>query len=232
MPRCTSYIGVRIILSPKSGSADKQREYPILAPSQGSLQGSGPVDYPMANTSPTDYKKLFLQAEERAKQTEELVRRTTFTELLHFCHSLLSEPLRAQTPSRSTTGSIPPPTGKYCPTRLALWTDCSARQQKIYSSVCKYLKPTAENPAQLFAPLTAHEEDAKRLVDLPISSEQGLEIFEKFAVEGHVRDIIKELYKIDVIRDSETCSALVYTVAAGAAPSVVALAFGSVLCFL
>lgn len=82
----------------------------------------------MANTSPANYKELFLQAEERAEQVEELLRRTIFTELLHFCHSLLSRPLKAQIPSRSTTGSIPSSTEKYCSIRLALWTDCSARQ--------------------------------------------------------------------------------------------------------
>ena len=43
---------------------------------------------------------------------------------------------------------------------------------------------------------------------------------------------MKQGIPADFIRDSETCSALVYTVAAGAAPSVVALAVRSVLCFL
>ncbi len=133
----------------------------------------------MANNSPTDYKKLFLQAKERQRQAEERVKQeterrkeeterrkqaeereknakdkerqerernqqTTFVELLRFCHSLLSRSLGVQSPSRSTTGNIPLPTGKYCPMRLALWTDCSAQQQNIFSSVCNYLQPTEE----------------------------------------------------------------------------------------
>ncbi|KAJ6133114.1 hypothetical protein N7471_008329 [Penicillium samsonianum] len=176
----------------------------------------------MANNSPTDYKKLFLQAEgrrrqeeERRKQAEEREkiaedkerqerernRRTTFIELIRFCHSLLSRPLRVETPSRSTTGNIPLPTGKYCPTRLAPWTDCSARQQKIYSSVCNYLQPTEEARARLFTPLIALKEDARRFDLRPISSEQGLENYERIAVEDHVRDIIAELCKIDAARD-------------------------------
>ncbi|CAG8095457.1 unnamed protein product [Penicillium olsonii] len=189
----------------------------------------------MANTSPTDYKKLFLQAEERQrqeserrkeaeerekqaderqrqeserrkeaeereKQQTERSRRTTFAELLRFCHSLLSRPLKFETPSRSTAGTIPPPTGKYCPTRLAPWTDCSAQQQKIFRSVCDYLKPTEEAGARLFTPLIALEEDARRLGLRPISSEQGLENYERTAVEDHVRDIIAELSKIDGAR--------------------------------
>jgi hypothetical protein len=167
-----------------------------------------PFDNPMANNSPTDYKKLFLQAEEGRKQAEEREkqerernRRTTFAELLRFCHNLLSRPLRVETPSRSTTGNIPLPTGKYCPTRLALWTDCSARQQNIYSSVCNYLQSTEEAQARLFTPLIALEEDARRSGLRPISSEQGLENYERIAVEDHVRDIIAELCKIDAARD-------------------------------
>ncbi|QQK39844.1 Protein kinase-like domain [Penicillium digitatum] len=169
----------------------------------------------MANNSPTDYKKLFLQekerrkqaeegrkqAEEGRKQAEERNRQTTFAELLHLCHSLLSRPLRFETPSRSTTGTIPLPIGKYCPTRLALWTDCSSRQQKIYSSVCNYLQPTEEAPARLFTPLIALEDCARRFGLRPISSEQGLENYERIAVEDHVRDIIAELCKIDAARD-------------------------------
>ncbi|KAG0152947.1 hypothetical protein PDIDSM_1906 [Penicillium digitatum] len=190
----------------------------------------------MANNSPTDYKKLFLQeeerrkqaeerrkqaeerrkqaeerrkqaeerrkqAEERRKQAEERNRQTTFAELLRFCHSLLAPPLRVETLSRSTTGNIPLPTGKFCPTRLALWTDCSSRQQKIYSSVCNYLQPTEEARAQLFTPLNVLKENARRFGLRPISSEQDLENYEQIAVEDHVRDIIAELCKIDAARD-------------------------------
>ncbi|QQK46652.1 Protein kinase-like domain [Penicillium digitatum] len=141
------------------------------------------------------------QEEEGRKQAEERNRQTTFAELLHLCHSLLSRPLRFETPSRSTTGTIPLPIGKYCPTRLALWTDCSSRQQKIYSSVCNYLQPTEEAPARLFTPLIALEDCARRFGLRPISSEQGLENYERIAVEDHVRDIIAELCKIDAARD-------------------------------
>ncbi|QQK47612.1 Protein kinase-like domain [Penicillium digitatum] len=109
------------------------------------------------------------QAEERWKQAEERDRQTTFAELLRFCHSLLAPPLRVETLSRSTTGNIPLPTGKFCPTRLALWTDCSSRQQKIYSSVCNYLQPTEEAPARLFTPLNALEYYARRFGLRPIS---------------------------------------------------------------
>ncbi|KAJ5657786.1 uncharacterized protein N7484_001435 [Penicillium longicatenatum] len=93
----------------------------------------------MADNSSPDYKGLFLQAEERRKQEEERRKQaeererqeaegrrqaeernqqTSFTELLKYCHEVLSRQLRVETPSRSTTGKIPLPTGKYCPTRL------------------------------------------------------------------------------------------------------------------
>ena len=50
----------------------------------------------------------------------ERTQKTTFSELLLHCHDLLSVPLRAHTPSKSTAGSIPLPVGKYCPRRLRL----------------------------------------------------------------------------------------------------------------
>ena len=78
---------------------------------------------------PTDYKALFLraeeerrheaelrrQAEQRERQERERNQQTTFEEFIQHCHDLLSRPLRAEKPSRSTTGKIPAPTGKHCP---------------------------------------------------------------------------------------------------------------------
>lgn len=54
------------------------------------------------------------QAEERRKQAEdegrlnrERNRPTTFVEFIRLCHNLLSRPLRVESPSSSTTGTIP-----------------------------------------------------------------------------------------------------------------------------
>lgn len=122
---------------------------------------------------PVDYKALYLkavedrkQAEEREKQAEERERRaedgrkqaeeearreternrkTTFEELIQHCHNLLSCPLRAQEPKKSTTGKIPSPVGKHCPLQLLPWTDCSTKQREIYSSVCRYLQPVGRD---------------------------------------------------------------------------------------
>lgn len=141
------------------------------------------------------------QAEDEGRQERERNRRTAFVELLRHCHNLLSRPLRVETASRSTTGTIPLPTGKYCPTRLEPWTDCPAQQQEIYNSVCNYFQPAEEARARLFTPLIALEEDARRFGLRPISSEQGLETYERIAVEDHVRDIVAQLCKIDAARD-------------------------------
>lgn len=89
----------------------------------------------MADHSTPNYKELYLQAEERRKQAEEREKQeaerrrqaeernqqTSFTEFLQHCHDLLSRQLRVEMPSRSTTGKIPLPTGKDCPTRLEHW---------------------------------------------------------------------------------------------------------------
>ncbi|KAJ5348618.1 uncharacterized protein N7506_001871 [Penicillium brevicompactum] len=169
----------------------------------------------MSGSSSPDYKALFhkeaslrRQAEERERQEAELRRQaeernrpTTFPEFIRHCHDLLWTPLRAQTPSRSTTGKIPAPIGKYCPVRLLPWTGCEARQQEIYRSVCRYLQPAGEDAPQLFTSLVALEDHGRRFARRPISSEQDLETYERLAVEDHVHDIIAELCKIPEARE-------------------------------
>ena len=141
------------------------------------------------------------QAEERERQERERNRPTTLGEFIRHCHNLLWRPLRAEAPSRSTTGKIPPPTGKYCPIRLRPWTDCVAIQREIYASVCRYLQPTEEDAPQLFAPLVELEGLGRRFALRPISSEQDLESYERFAVEDHVHDIISQLCRIPAARE-------------------------------
>lgn len=176
----------------------------------------------MADNGYPDYKSLFLQAEERLKQEEERRkqeeerrkqaeeegrrerernRQTTLDEFICHCHDLLSRPLRVEFPSRSTTGTIPLPTGKYCPTQLRSWTDCPAQQQEVYNSVYRYLQPSTENTQRLFPPLLELEGIGRRFDLRPISSEQGLETYERIAVEDHVRDIIAELCKVPAAQD-------------------------------
>ncbi|KAL3466427.1 hypothetical protein BJX64DRAFT_14350 [Aspergillus heterothallicus] len=169
----------------------------------------------MSGSNSPDYRALFLKAEEERKQEAELRRQaeererqqrernrpTTFPEFIRYCHDLLWRPLRAQTTSRSTTGKIPAPIGKYCPIRLLPWTDCEAKQREIYESVCRYLHPTEEDPRELFTPLVALEDHGRRFARRPISSEQDLETYERLAVEDHVHDIVTELCKIPEARE-------------------------------
>ncbi|KAH8432444.1 uncharacterized protein LDX57_010080 [Aspergillus melleus] len=162
----------------------------------------------MSENSSPDYKALFLkeaalrrQAEERERQERERTRPTTFPEFIRHCHDLLWRPLRAQTPSRSTTGKIPAPIGKRCPIRLVPWTDCEDIQREIYESVCRYLQPTEGDARQLFTSLVALEDHGRRFARRPVSSEQDLETYERLAVEDHVHDIVAELCKIPEARE-------------------------------
>lgn len=141
------------------------------------------------------------QEKERREQLQELSQPTTFSEFLRHSHDLLSRPLRVETPSRSTTGKIPLPTGKYCPTRLEYWTDCSAQQSELYRSVYNYLQLTPGGAPRLFSSLHELEGLGRRLGRKPMSSEQDLEAYERFAVEEHVNDIITELCKIPAARE-------------------------------
>ncbi|RAK92604.1 hypothetical protein BO79DRAFT_54504 [Aspergillus costaricaensis CBS 115574] len=176
----------------------------------------------MDRSSSPDYKALYLRAEEDKRKAEEGKRKaeegkrkaeeerdqgrertrlTTFLELLRLCHSLFSLQLRVETPSRSTTGKIPPPTGKYCPLRLRHWEDCHARQQEVYRSICAYLETPGETAAPLFSPRLVLEDLGQRFGERAISSEQDLESYERFGVENYVHDIIAELCKNPAARD-------------------------------
>ncbi|KAG9249475.1 uncharacterized protein F5Z01DRAFT_495976 [Emericellopsis atlantica] len=169
----------------------------------------------MADHSSPDYRELYLNAEEGRKQAEEREkheaerrrraeernRQTSFTELLHRCHDLLSRQLRVETPSRSTSGKIPIPTGKYCPTRLEHWVDCPEQLLSVYSSVCQYLQSDSGHALRLFSSLPELEGLSRRFARKPLSSEQDLEAYERFGVEEHVHDIIAELCKLPAARD-------------------------------
>ncbi|CAG8231199.1 unnamed protein product, partial [Penicillium salamii] len=176
----------------------------------------------MANSNIPDYQTLYLQAEEgrrRAeererqaeereqkeaegrRQAEERTRQTTFTELIQHCHVLLSRSLRVDSPSRSTTGKIPLPKGKYCPARLEHWTDCPKQLSEVYKSVCQHLCPEREPPARQFSSLAEIEGLGRRFARSPLSSEQQLEAYERFGVEEHVHDIIAELCKLPAARE-------------------------------
>ena len=68
---------------------------------------------------------LRLRAEDGRRQATAKSQPTNFAELIRHSHVFISRHLSAATPSRSTTGAIPLPTGKYCPIRLEYWADCS-----------------------------------------------------------------------------------------------------------
>jgi hypothetical protein len=136
------------------------------------------------------------QAEDREKQEKARNQPTSFREFVQACHNSLSRALEVGTPSRSTKGKIPPPTGKYCPTRLHLWSDFPVRQQEIYNAVYTYLQPTERDAPRLFAPLAELHGLGRRFSRRQLRSEKDLESYERFAVEDHVHDIIAELCKI------------------------------------
>jgi len=140
------------------------------------------------------------KAEARQQYAEEQTRLTTFAEYIRRCHDL-SRSLRVETPSRSTTGQIPSPTGKYCPTRLEYWSDCQRQLSEIYRSVYSHFQPDGRQAPCLFSSFLELDGLVRRLVRKPLSSEQELEAYERFAVEEHVHDIITELCKIPAARN-------------------------------
>ncbi|KHO00585.1 Lipopolysaccharide kinase [Metarhizium album ARSEF 1941] len=157
----------------------------------------------MSTNSVEYYKKLLerseeqrRQAEERQRQAEERTRKTTFLELIHCCHEFLSVPLRVAPPNKSTTGSIPIPKEKYCPTKLRLWKDSPARHREIYNSVRRYLQPANADAPRLFPPKIVLEGFSAPTTGRPLSSEHDLGFYERFAVDQLVGGIISELCNI------------------------------------
>ncbi|PGH32002.1 hypothetical protein GX50_05196 [[Emmonsia] crescens] len=176
----------------------------------------------MADNSSPDYEALYRRAEAERRQAEELRRQaeelrrqaeereekekvrsqpTTLKELIKGCHDSFSQPLQVGTPSRSTKGTIPPPTGKYCPTSLCLWSSCPVQLQEIYDAVSTYLQPAGENAPRLFTSLLVLEDLGRRYSSRKLRSEKDLENYERAAVEDHVQDIIAELCKIPDARE-------------------------------
>ena len=145
----------------------------------------------MADNNEPDYKALFLKAEEEQREERNLQRQaeegqrqerecnqqTTLEEFIRACHNLLSQPLRVAAPSHSTKGTIPSPTGKYCPTQLVHWTNCPAEQQEIYNAVINYLHP-AGNAARLFSPIVELQGLDQQFAHWPISSKKDLDFRE------------------------------------------------------
>ncbi|BCR98163.1 uncharacterized protein AKAW2_31480S [Aspergillus luchuensis] len=141
------------------------------------------------------------QAEQERDQEREQTRQTTFAELIRYCHNYTSLCLRVESPSRSTTGTVPAPKGKRCPLQLLPWTECTAIQQEIYHSVCTYLAPPGQPAAQVFPSRTVLKGFGEEFKKRAISSEQDLQSYERFGVENYVRDIITELCRIRAARE-------------------------------
>ncbi|KAJ5718900.1 uncharacterized protein N7483_009982, partial [Penicillium malachiteum] len=141
----------------------------------------------------------------RKTKKNELVRPTTFMELLSHCHNLFLLGLKVASLSKSTQGSVNNPNKKLCPIRLRPWTECNAQQQDVYDRVCHYLQPTIEGEVapHLFHSLNTIQENTPRYVGRPISSEKGLENYEKNCVEGHVGSVISELCQIPAAKTDQ-----------------------------
>ncbi|EDN10039.1 conserved hypothetical protein [Histoplasma mississippiense (nom. inval.)] len=140
--------------------------------------------------------ELRRQAEEREAQERVRSQPTTLEELIKGCHDSFSRPLQVGTPTRSTKGSIPPPTGKYCPTSLRFWSSCPVQLLELYDAVSTYLQPAGKDAPRLFTSLLELEGLGRRYSSRKLRSEKDLENYERATVEDHVQDIITELCKI------------------------------------
>ncbi|PYH38825.1 uncharacterized protein BO87DRAFT_298575, partial [Aspergillus neoniger CBS 115656] len=136
------------------------------------------------------------------RQMEKMRRKTTFTELIRECHEFLSKPIKVESPSGCTKGTIPPPTGKVCPDRFEHWDEFEGKLEEIYRSVCKFLEPTSDDEKRYFSSIDAIRDTGQQVVKKALTSEKDLEIHEKITVENHVERIITELSNIPEARET------------------------------
>ncbi|KID73435.1 Protein kinase-like domain protein, partial [Metarhizium brunneum ARSEF 3297] len=161
----------------------------------------------MTGNAPLDFERRLRELEERTlktekgqQQAEQQVRPTNFDEFVLQCHNLYREPKVADL-SLSTTGTIPLPKRKYCPTQLVPWHDGPSLLQAVYDSVRRHLRSGDDAAQRVFPPLIALKEIQRRAMSQPISSEQGLLFYDRFTREHHIRDIIAQLREIPAARE-------------------------------
>ncbi|RAH52054.1 hypothetical protein BO85DRAFT_464313 [Aspergillus piperis CBS 112811] len=112
--------------------------------------------------------------EEKSRHRDELLRDTTFIELIRQCHESLSKSMTLGTKSKCTRGPPHEATGKVCPDRFE------------HCAVCKFLEPTDNDGKRLFDSIDSIEVSGKHIKKNEITSEKDIELYERFAVENHV----------------------------------------------
>ncbi|KAK9427246.1 hypothetical protein V1505DRAFT_57402 [Lipomyces doorenjongii] len=155
----------------------------------------------IADDSLPDYKALWKQAEEWRRQAEEGPRCTTFEEFIRACHNLFSLQVEVGDKYLSTKESLIKPAGRLCPQRLRNWADFLDSQQQLYNSVRKFLHASEEDAPRLFSYVQLLEDFRRCHLNRPLRSELDLEIYEGFAVEDNVLDVIAELCNIPDARE-------------------------------
>ncbi|OAX81023.1 hypothetical protein ACJ72_04641 [Emergomyces africanus] len=124
------------------------------------------------------------------------VQKTTFMEFLETCHYSISVPLAIQTDKSLTTkGSIPAPTGRFCPTSLEPW-DFHAAQQSLFDKVYEFFHPSHRSALRLFPAIPIIEDRGHHACSRPLGSENDLQRHQYNEVEIPVEEIIEKLATI------------------------------------
>src|SRR5271154_351884 len=140
-------------------------------------------------------------AEKRLAEEKEQSDNTSLPKFLELCHNHLSLPLPVQTDLSLTTGGpTTSPNGRKHPTYLRPWEDFPQLHQHYFDQAYKLLCPD-DDPPKLFTPRIVIEELGHKLCRRPLASESDLQSYERFAVEGMVREVMEQLMKIPEAKD-------------------------------
>ncbi|KAK9482075.1 reticulocyte-binding protein 2 like a [Lipomyces starkeyi] len=163
-----------------------------------------------------DYKKLYLEQQERLKQEQDL--RKQAENKLQQEHNLrqqdqvlkkqAEDELQRQSQQsqktafeefietdrrRTAKGLLTSAAGRLCPTYLRPWSDFHTLQQRVFESVYTVLHPPDKAPLRLFPSRPILKEIGDRVCSRPLSSEVDLVYYERNTVEDQVYKAITSL---------------------------------------
>ncbi|PYH31037.1 uncharacterized protein BO87DRAFT_379195 [Aspergillus neoniger CBS 115656] len=144
-------------------------------------------------------RKELEQLREELEVERERSRRTTFGELLQYCHTIFSAPLGVEKLTSCTEVETLQSKGKFCPLKLELWESCDTEQEKIYRAVRMCLEPPGSAAFRLFTSRLGLKSMGEYF-DRPISSERDVAALGQFTVESQVQKILAEFCNIAAAR--------------------------------
>ena len=147
----------------------------------------------MESVSVEKLQRLLRKAVERAERAKERMRRTTLTEYIVACHTLVFSRFDVETDRQLTSGGgITNPRNKLLPTKLEPWSGFLEQQRATLST----LYATFPGGSRVFENCIFLEGLGDRVARRKISNEKVVEYFQHNSVEDPIRVILDRLREV------------------------------------